>query len=281
MDWIAGVEVGGVGAGRGSFPARSSRPGIRGSSTRGPRGDGTLRATGVWQARQGAALHATPARPGAAPFELGPIGGRDGGAAGRPSRSGSPASRRGGRLPGDGRTTPGAAAQGARALPGVRAAPAAQAGTLPVVRAAALSVPSGRRRVPPIPFLLRRPPASSPTPCRTDCACGSSPTGSCRSVSYYTFFRVGSRNERPGITGISHLFEHMMFNGSERFGPKEFDRVLEAHGGASNAYTSNDVTAYHDDFATDGAARGDRPGDRTGCARSASPRRGSTRSGRW
>jgi zinc protease len=70
-------------------------------------------------------------------------------------------------------------------------------------------------------------------------------------VSYYTFFQVGSRNERPGLTGISHLFEHMMFNGSERFGPKEFDRVLEAHGGASNAYTSNDLTAYHDDFATE------------------------------
>jgi zinc protease len=70
-------------------------------------------------------------------------------------------------------------------------------------------------------------------------------------VSYYTFFRVGSRNERPGATGISHLFEHMMFNGSERFGPKEFDRVLEAHGGASNAYTSNDLTAYHDDFASE------------------------------
>jgi len=70
-------------------------------------------------------------------------------------------------------------------------------------------------------------------------------------VSYYTFFRVGSRNERPGTTGMSHLFEHMMFNGSARFGPKEFDRVLEAHGGASNAYTSNDLTAYHDDFASE------------------------------
>ncbi len=70
-------------------------------------------------------------------------------------------------------------------------------------------------------------------------------------TSYYTFFRVGSRNERPGLTGISHLFEHMMFNGSERYGPKEFDRVLEAHGGTSNAYTSTDVTAYYDDFASD------------------------------
>ena len=67
-------------------------------------------------------------------------------------------------------------------------------------------------------------------------------------VSCYTFFRVGSRNERPGITGIAHLFEHMMFNGAAKYGPKEFDRVLESHGGNSNAYTSNDVTAYYEDF---------------------------------
>src|ERR1700738_4480167 len=43
----------------------------------------------------------------------------------------------------------------------------------------------------------------------------------------YGFFRVGSRNERPGITGISHLFEHMMFNGSKKYRPKEFDPPLE------------------------------------------------------
>jgi predicted Zn-dependent peptidase len=67
----------------------------------------------------------------------------------------------------------------------------------------------------------------------------------------YSFFRVGSRNERPGITGISHLFEHMMFNGSKKYGPKEFDRRLEAAGGSSNAYTSNDLTAYYEDFASD------------------------------
>ncbi len=70
-------------------------------------------------------------------------------------------------------------------------------------------------------------------------------------LSYYTFFRVGSRNERLGTTGISHLFEHMMFNGASRYGPKEFDRVLESRGGHSNAYTSNDVTAYYEDFAAD------------------------------
>jgi predicted Zn-dependent peptidase len=70
-------------------------------------------------------------------------------------------------------------------------------------------------------------------------------------VSYYTFFRVGSRNERIGVTGISHLFEHMMFNGAAKYGPKEFDRVLESRGGTSNAYTSNDLTAYFEDFAAD------------------------------
>ncbi len=70
-------------------------------------------------------------------------------------------------------------------------------------------------------------------------------------VSYYTFFQVGSRNERIGTTGISHLFEHMMFNGAAKYGPKEFDRVLESRGGSSNAYTSNDVTAYYEDFASD------------------------------
>ncbi len=70
-------------------------------------------------------------------------------------------------------------------------------------------------------------------------------------VSLYTFFRVGSRNERPGLTGISHLFEHMMFNGAKKYGPNQFDEVLEAHGGRSNAYTSHDLTVYYEDFASE------------------------------
>lgn len=73
-------------------------------------------------------------------------------------------------------------------------------------------------------------------------------------VTYYTFFKVGSRNERQGITGISHLFEHMMFNGSAKYGPKEFDRQLESRGGFSNAFTSNDMTAYYEDFDRDALA---------------------------
>lgn len=64
----------------------------------------------------------------------------------------------------------------------------------------------------------------------------------------YTYWKVGSRNEVPGITGLSHFFEHMMFNGSKKYGPKQFDRTMEANGGANNAYTTNDITAYTDWF---------------------------------
>ncbi len=67
-------------------------------------------------------------------------------------------------------------------------------------------------------------------------------------VAMYTFYRVGSRNERPGITGISHFFEHMMFNGTKTGAPGEFDRVMEGNGGSNNAYTSADVTVYQNWF---------------------------------
>src|SRR5215211_4197186 len=67
-------------------------------------------------------------------------------------------------------------------------------------------------------------------------------------VAAYIFYKIGSRNERPGTTGLSHFFEHMMFNGAKKYGPKEFDRVMEAAGGANNAYTDQDVTVYQDWF---------------------------------
>jgi len=67
-------------------------------------------------------------------------------------------------------------------------------------------------------------------------------------VAMYLWYRVGSRNEYPGITGISHYFEHMMFNGTATRGPGEFDRIMEANGGRNNAYTSTDVTVYQDWF---------------------------------
>ncbi len=69
-------------------------------------------------------------------------------------------------------------------------------------------------------------------------------------VALYLHFRVGSRNEKPGITGLSHFIEHMMFNGSKQYGPQQFDIVMETNGGSNNAYTTRDVTVYSDWFAS-------------------------------
>jgi zinc protease len=65
-------------------------------------------------------------------------------------------------------------------------------------------------------------------------------------VALYNWVRVGSRNEVSGITGLAHFFEHMMFNGTSKRAPGEFDRIMEAQGGSNNAFTSDDVTVYQD-----------------------------------
>jgi zinc protease len=67
-------------------------------------------------------------------------------------------------------------------------------------------------------------------------------------VAYQTWFRVGSRHEAPGQTGIAHLFEHLMFNQTETLAAGEFDRLLEAVGGDSNAGTWVDWTHYRDNL---------------------------------
>jgi len=54
---------------------------------------------------------------------------------------------------------------------------------------------------------------------------------------------VGSANERPGITGISHFFEHMMFKGTRKYAPGEFSRIIAELGGSENAFTGRDYTA--------------------------------------
>jgi len=55
-------------------------------------------------------------------------------------------------------------------------------------------------------------------------------------------YHVGSKDERPGLTGFAHFFEHMMFRGTENV--PNYDEPLQAAGGASNAFTSEDVTVY-------------------------------------
>jgi len=63
-------------------------------------------------------------------------------------------------------------------------------------------------------------------------------------VALQTWFRVGSRHERPGATGMAHLFEHLMFGQTEALPPGEFDRLVERTGGESNAATWVDWTYY-------------------------------------
>jgi zinc protease len=67
-------------------------------------------------------------------------------------------------------------------------------------------------------------------------------------IALQTWFRVGSRNEREGKTGMAHLFEHLMFNQTEHLAPGEFDRKLEAIGADSNAATWLDWTHYRESF---------------------------------
>ncbi|MBK7670622.1 MAG: insulinase family protein [bacterium] len=64
-------------------------------------------------------------------------------------------------------------------------------------------------------------------------------------VTINTWFAVGSKDESPGHTGFAHLFEHLMFMGTERVPDNQFDMLMERGGGANNASTSNDRTNYY------------------------------------
>ena len=70
-------------------------------------------------------------------------------------------------------------------------------------------------------------------------------------VSFQVWYRVGSRNEHRGSTGIAHFLEHLMFKGTPSHGPKQFARLVEENGGQDNAFTSQDVTSYYVDIAAD------------------------------
>jgi zinc protease len=70
-------------------------------------------------------------------------------------------------------------------------------------------------------------------------------------VTCMLWYRVGSRNEELGHTGKSHFLEHMLFKGTERFKKGEIDLLTLKNGGANNAFTSHDFTAYYFNFASD------------------------------
>ena len=68
------------------------------------------------------------------------------------------------------------------------------------------------------------------------------------------WYRVGSRNETPGVTGLSHMLEHMMFKGTKAHGPEEYSKIISRNGGNENAFTSDDMTTYFATLASDRAA---------------------------
>jgi len=70
-------------------------------------------------------------------------------------------------------------------------------------------------------------------------------------VTSQVWYKVGSGYEQSGLTGISHVLEHMMFKGSERLAPGEFSRIIAKHGGRENAFTGRDYTAYFQTLAKD------------------------------
>jgi zinc protease len=70
-------------------------------------------------------------------------------------------------------------------------------------------------------------------------------------VTFQVWYRVGSRNEAWGKTGLSHMLEHMMFKGTEKVGPEEFSRIIQENGGNDNAFTSHNYTAYFENLSAD------------------------------
>ena len=70
-------------------------------------------------------------------------------------------------------------------------------------------------------------------------------------VAVQVFYRVGSRNERSGATGLAHFLEHMMFKGTPTYGRGQVARLIEENGGRDNAYTTKDLTSYYTNIAAD------------------------------
>lgn len=68
---------------------------------------------------------------------------------------------------------------------------------------------------------------------------------------FQIWYRVGSRNELLGTTGLSHMLEHMMFKGTDKVGPEEYSKIIQRNGGQTNAFTSADHTTYFATMASD------------------------------
>lgn len=70
-------------------------------------------------------------------------------------------------------------------------------------------------------------------------------------VVFQLYYRIGSRNEQLGHTGLSHILEHIMFKGTDKTGPEEYSKIIQRNGGRTNAYTAQDATTYFAQLASD------------------------------
>jgi zinc protease len=70
-------------------------------------------------------------------------------------------------------------------------------------------------------------------------------------ATFHLWYRAGARDEPFGKTGLAHLFEHMMFKGTEKVSGAEFNRILQEHGAQMNAFTSHDFTGFYETIGAD------------------------------
>src|SRR5215470_8886779 len=70
-------------------------------------------------------------------------------------------------------------------------------------------------------------------------------------VVFQLYYRVGSRNEALGHTGLSHILEHVMFKGTDKVAPEEYSKIIQRNGGRTNAWTTQDNTTYFATLASD------------------------------
>jgi zinc protease len=70
-------------------------------------------------------------------------------------------------------------------------------------------------------------------------------------ATFQVWYRVGSRDEPAGKSGLSHLVEHMMFKGTPKYGPSALSKLVQKNGGIDNAYTTKDYTVYYELFSSD------------------------------
>ncbi|MDD5585963.1 MAG: insulinase family protein, partial [Alphaproteobacteria bacterium] len=70
-------------------------------------------------------------------------------------------------------------------------------------------------------------------------------------VSQMVWYKAGSADEKPGHSGLAHYLEHLMFRGTEAVPAGTFSRLIAEQGGADNAFTSHDYTAYYETVAAD------------------------------